>query len=64
VLDALNHDHRSQNKSGALQRLKIAMLGVVDIAHRLGRSLDWLRGADASRQSFYGQIVLSRENPQ
>ncbi len=40
---AIFEDRDIQHRSGALRRLDIAMLGVVDVAHLLGRSLDWLR---------------------
>ncbi len=40
---AVFEDREIQNRSGVLRRLDIAMLGVVDVAHLLGRSLDWLR---------------------
>jgi uncharacterized membrane protein YccC len=40
---AIFEDDEIRNRSGALQRLDVAMLGLLDIAHLLGRSLDWLR---------------------
>jgi uncharacterized membrane protein YccC len=40
---AIFEDREIRDRSGALQHLDIALLGVVDIAYLLGRSLDWLR---------------------
>ena len=39
---AFFEDREIQARNGALQRLNIAMLDVVDVAHLLDRSLDWL----------------------
>src|SRR5260221_3828328 len=40
---AIFEDRGIQDRSGIIRRLDIATLGVVDVAHLLGRSLDWLR---------------------
>ncbi len=44
---AIFEDRGIQEQSGAIRRLDIATLGVVDVAHLLGRSLDWLRRSAA-----------------
>ena len=44
---AIFEDRGIQEQSGAIRRLDIATLGVVDVAHLLGRSLDWLRRGGA-----------------
>jgi uncharacterized membrane protein YccC len=44
---AVFEDREIKNRSGVIQRLDIAMLGVVDVAHLLARSLDWLRRGGA-----------------
>src|SRR5260221_1766356 len=43
----LFEDRGIQEQSGAIRRLDIATLRVVDVAHLLGRSLDWLRRGGA-----------------
>jgi uncharacterized membrane protein YccC len=40
---AIFEDRDIRDRSDALQHLDIAMLGVIDVAHLLGRSLEWLR---------------------
>jgi uncharacterized membrane protein YccC len=44
---AIFEDRAIRDRSGALRQLDIALLGVVDIAYLLGRSLDWLRRGGA-----------------
>jgi uncharacterized membrane protein YccC len=44
---AIFEDRGIQDRSGIIRRLDIATLGVVDVAHLLGRSLDWLRRGGA-----------------
>ncbi len=44
---AIFEDRDIRDRSDSLRRLDIAMLGVVDVAHLLGRSLDWLRRGGA-----------------
>jgi uncharacterized membrane protein YccC len=44
---AIFEDREIQARNGTLQRLNIAMLNVVDVAHLLDRSLDWFRRAGA-----------------
>jgi uncharacterized membrane protein YccC len=45
---AIFEDREIQARNGALQRLNITMLDVVDAAHLLDRSLDWLSRVGAS----------------
>jgi hypothetical protein len=40
---AVFEDGDIQDRSDALRRLDVPMLGVADVAYRLGRLLDWLR---------------------
>jgi uncharacterized membrane protein YccC len=44
---AVFEDREIRDRSGALRSLDVAMLGVVDVAQLLARSLDWLRRSGA-----------------
>jgi uncharacterized membrane protein YccC len=55
---AVFEDRDIQARSGTLRRLDIAMVGVVDVAHLLGRSLDRLRrGSTVIGPALDGSLV-------
>src|SRR5262249_11406136 len=57
---AIFEDHEIQARNDALRQLDVAMLGVVDIAHLLGRSLDRLRHAGAViSPGLYGAMAAA-----
>jgi uncharacterized membrane protein YccC len=49
---AIFEDRDVRSRSRALRRLDASVLAVMDAAHLLGRSLDWLRQSDAHERSL------------